>query len=368
MRKFLCVLIFGTALISTFCQSPGSETANSSTALSETAVESSDKIPVKVVIVTAFENGKDTGDRPGEYQYWVERLPLPDSIPFPQGYRTLRYNPEKQVLAICTGMGTARSAASIMALGMDPRFDLSQAYWMVTAISGIDPEDGTIGSAVWAEWLVDGDLAHEIDPRETPEDWTTGYIPLGKSKPYEEPTRENDYNNAMHLNPALVDWAYTITKDVKLDDDEKIRNMRAKYTNYPEAQKPPRVMKGDHVAAMTYWHGKYNNDWANAWVKYWTHGQGNFVTSAMEDTGTGQALEFLAQAGKVDFNRYLVLRTASNFTMQHSYNTATESLSNKEIGYVAYIPSLEAAYKIGVVVVDSLINNWETYKDRTPGN
>jgi purine nucleoside permease len=32
--------------------------------------------PVKVVVITMFENGEDTGDSPGEFQYWVERLPL----------------------------------------------------------------------------------------------------------------------------------------------------------------------------------------------------------------------------------------------------------------------------------------------------
>jgi purine nucleoside permease len=74
-------------------------------------------IPIKVVVVTMFEIGEDTGDRPGEFQTWVEQLPLPDKIPFPQGSRDLRYNPDQQVLGIVTGVGTARAAASIMALG-----------------------------------------------------------------------------------------------------------------------------------------------------------------------------------------------------------------------------------------------------------
>ena len=30
-------------------------------------------IPVKVVVVAMFESGADTGDEPGELQYWVER-------------------------------------------------------------------------------------------------------------------------------------------------------------------------------------------------------------------------------------------------------------------------------------------------------
>src|SRR5262245_36669472 len=33
-------------------------------------------IPVKVVVVTMFERGADTGDEPGEFQYWVEREKL----------------------------------------------------------------------------------------------------------------------------------------------------------------------------------------------------------------------------------------------------------------------------------------------------
>ena len=110
-----------------------------------------EKIPVKVVVVSMFESGEDAGDRPGEMQYWVERLPLPDSFPFPQGYRQLRYNPDLQVLSIMTGIGNTKSAASIMALGLDPRFDLSKAYWLVAGISGVDPADAPTGSAAWAE-------------------------------------------------------------------------------------------------------------------------------------------------------------------------------------------------------------------------
>ena len=332
--------------------------------------QSTNRIPVRVVVVTMFEIGADTGDRPGEFQYWVERLPLSQTIPFPQGYRDLRYNPDKQVLGICTGMGTARSAASIMALGMDPRFDLSKAYWLVAGIAGIDPNDGSAGSAVWAEWLVDGDLAHEIDPREIPSDWSTGYLPLRRTKPYEEPVQENDFQVAYHLNPDLAKWAYDLTKAVKLDDSETLQKMRAVYRDFPEAQKPPRAMMGDHIAAMTFWHGKYLNDWANQWVSYWTGGKGNFVTSAMEDTGTGQSLQWLTKAGKADINRYMVLRTASNYTMQPSGVTAAQNLTNggKAVGerYTAYIPALEAAYRTGVVVVDQLISHWNTYQTKPP--
>src|ERR1700761_3784113 len=128
-------------------------------------------IPIKVVVVTMFERGEDTGDAPGEYQLWVEREHLDQIFPMPAGYRHVRMNKDG-VLGMVTGVGTAKAAASVMALGLDPRFDFSKAYWLVAGIGGGDPADVSLGSAVWAEHVVDGDLAYEIDAREIPQTWT----------------------------------------------------------------------------------------------------------------------------------------------------------------------------------------------------
>ena len=77
-------------------------------------------IEIKVVVLAMFEQGNDTGDVPGEYQYWVERQHLDTVLSFPQGYHDLRLNPQTGVLGILTGVATARAAASVMALGLDP--------------------------------------------------------------------------------------------------------------------------------------------------------------------------------------------------------------------------------------------------------
>ena len=79
-----------------------------------------EKIPVRVVVVSMFESGEDAGDRPGEMQYWVERLPLPDSFPFPQGYRQLRYNADLQVLSVMTGIGNTKSGCFYHGFGLGP--------------------------------------------------------------------------------------------------------------------------------------------------------------------------------------------------------------------------------------------------------
>jgi purine nucleoside permease len=318
------------------------------------------RVPVRVVVVTMFERGADTGDEPGEFQYWVEREKLDRIYPFPQGYRDLRMN-RQGVLGVVTGVGTAKAAATIMALGLDPRFDLRNAYWLVAGIAGIDPADGSLGSAVWAEWIVDGDLSHEIDAREIPPDWTTGYIPLRKSKPYELP-RAPDEGETYRLNPALVEWAYQLTRNVKLDDTEPLRKRREQFDS-PNARRPPFVLKGDTLSSMTFWHGKLLNQWANDWVKYHTDGKGNYVTTAMEDTGTLQALTFLGKAGRANLNRVLVLRTASNFDQQRPGISAAESLAETKIGqYSAYIPALEAAWRVGHVVVEELAGDWKRYQ------
>jgi purine nucleoside permease len=320
-------------------------------------------IEVKVIVVTMYERGADTGDEPGEYQYWVERDHLDRIFKFPQGYHDLRMNRDG-VLGILTGVGTAKAASSIMALGLDPRFDLRKAYWLVAGIAGVDPADASLGSAAWAEWVVDGDLAHEIDAREIPADWKTGYVPLRRSTPYQQPRQ--DWGEAYHLNAGLVDWAFNLTKSVELPDNQAMRTEREQFQQ-PNARRPPFVLKGDTLSASTYWHGKLLDQWANDWVAYHTGGKGNYVTTAMEDTGTLQSLTFLAKAGRADLNRVLVLRTASDFDQQRPGQTASQSLYQNTAGrYTAYLPALEAAWRVGHVVVAKLVDDWTQYRDRVP--
>ncbi len=324
-------------------------------------------IRVKVVVVAMFEAGADTGDTPGEFQFWVEREGLARSWDFPQGERRLRSTGDGSILGVVTGVGTIHSAATVMALGLDPRFDLTHAYWLVAGIAGANPDVMSLGSAAWAEWIVDGDLGHEIDAREMPAGWPTGHVPLRRKSPYEGEPQPPE-GQVFHLDHALVDWAYRLTRDTPLSDSEPLRRHRALYTGYTVAQKPPFVLKGDNLASMNYWHGKLMNDWAEAWVRYYTGGAGTFATSAMEDTGTLQSLTWLARAGRVDVSRVLVLRTASNFDMQWPGATAAESLSGESLskGYSAYLPSLEAAYRVGSRVVHELVGGWAAYEKTPP--
>jgi purine nucleoside permease len=323
----------------------------------------------KVVVVAMFEIGQDAGDQPGEFQFWVEREKLDRVIPLPAAYHAVRANADGSVIGIVTGVGNSNAAATIMALGLDPRFDLGKSYWLVAGIAGLDPADAGAGSAVWADYVVEGDLGHEIDAREIPAGWPTGYVPLRKKKPYElplQPAAERG-DNCYRIDPGLLQWAYALTKDTPLADADSLKGFRARYVGYPKAQQPPSVLIGSNLASSTYWHGKLLNTWANDWVRYYTEGRGNYMTTAMEDAGTMRALTNLTRAGRADVRRALVLRTASNHDMQPPDLTAAESLSGEKIGhYSAFLPSLEAAHAVGSRVVHALVAGWDTYETTPP--
>ena len=127
------------------------------------------------------------------------------------------------------------------------------------------------------------------------------------------------------------------------------------------------MLKGDTLSGGTFWHGRKLSNWANSWVKYHTGGRGNYVTTAMEDTGTMQALTFLGANGRVDKRRVLVLRTGSNFDQQRDGISATESLAETKIGsYVAYLPALDTAHRVASVVVRRIVQEWAQYQDKLP--
>jgi purine nucleoside permease len=269
-------------------------------------------------------------------------------------------------MAVLTGEGTASAAATIMAVGLDPRFDLRHAYWLVAGIAGGCPDRISLGSAAWARWVVDGDMAYEIDAREIPPGWSTGYLPRHKKTPFEEPAAPEP-GQVFALNAELAQWAFAQTRGIALEDSEKLSEIRSHFAG-AAAQRPPFVSMGDEISSSTYWHGKLLDAWAQQWVPYFTGGQGVFATTAMEDTGTLASLTFLARAGRVDAQRVLVLRAVSNYDRQPEGLSAAESLAQQRVGaYAAYLPALEAAYRVGHAVVSELLAHWARYEAAIPG-
>jgi purine nucleoside permease len=317
----------------------------------------------KVIVVATFEIGADTGDKPGEFQFWAERESLTNRLPVPGLDHPLKFN--HRDLYGCVSGTTVRAGNQIMALGLDPRFDLSQTYWLVNGIAGVDPENASVGSAAWARWVVDGDIAYELDSREAPAKWPYAIVPIAGKEPNVIPGSADWAPKPMawKLNPSLVHWAYLLSKDVVIPETPAAKAHRAKFTAWPLGQASPRVLLGESFGSCRYWHGTVLTKWANDWTRLYTGGEGDCVMTNMEDQGIAAAMERLAAMGKVNFQRVLFLRTGSNYCTPHPGQTSAQSMTEE---YSGTEPALESAYLAGSRVVHALLDGWETYATQPP--
>ena len=337
------------------------------------------KIPIKVIVISGFEVGDDTGDAPGEFQFWCEREHLTATLPVRGAPHPLRYNNQGLYASVAGNtrdpeLTTVSSSELIMAICLDPRFDLTHTYWLINGISGIDPAFGPIGSAVWAENVVDGDAMREIDEREVPADWPYGLFAIGTTQPNTLPTAKADvggwggatltYTMNYALNPKLAQWAYRLSRQTaQLSDDPALKAWRERYTGFPAAQLPPQVLVGATLASARYWHGPRRTQWARDWVKLWTRGQDRFATTAMEQAAYVGTLRRMSAQGLVDFKRVLMLRGASNYCLPPPGAPVTSTIGDESLGTVA---AFEANYRTGSVVVHELLKNWGKYEKAPP--
>ncbi len=322
--------------------------------------------PIRAVIVATFEIGNDTGDTPGEFQLWVEREHLDEVIEFPGGIHPLRTNKEHTVLGMVCGTTLVNATASTMALGLDPRFDLTRAYWLMNGIAGVDPKVGSMGSAAWARFVIN-DVARQIDAKDAPADWPYGFFPVDAKTPTPATVKAVGWfrSNNFPLNAKLAAWAYDQTKDLKLGDDPKVSAYRAEYTNYPKAMLPPFVFMGDSFASDYFWHGKAMTEFARNWVRLYTDGKGEFAMTEMEDAGFMAAIERLSAMHKVDTNRVMVLRTGSNYTEPRPGHTAVESVTEAHPGTQL---ALQSAWLCGSTVLHLILSHWDKTADTLPGS
>jgi purine nucleoside permease len=265
------------------------------------------------------------------------------------------------VIGLVSGM-RGRVRESVAALVLDPRFDFSKTYWIVAGIAGVDPLVASPGSAAWAKYVVDADPVFEIDDREIPKDWPWGIYSLQTDRPGVKGSAVGSSDMVWALNPRLAEWAYRTTKDVALPDTPELAAYRA---TYPEAaaKAPPKVFIGDALATVRYWHGPKRTAWARDWVRLWTDGKGVFAMTDCEDQGALDVLSMFARAKRVDIDRVMVLRTASNFSQEQvEFGSPGDGRGAPGGGLAGF----ESAYRVGAPVVKALVAGWSRYGSATP--
>jgi Purine nucleoside permease (NUP) len=99
--------------------------------------------------------------------------------------------------------------------------------------------------------------------------------------------------NLFQLNAPFVNWAYQFSHaGVTLPDTSNLQTLRALYKTFAATQSPPQVLKGDVLAAGTFWIGELMNKWAENWVTYWSNGKAAFTITSEEDAGYARRLPF----------------------------------------------------------------------------
>ncbi len=314
--------------------------------------------PLKVVIISMF---------PPEAAPWIAPLQLVEEIKvpgLPVESPAVKCNTDDVCLMIA-GMGHANVAASTTALTLDPRFDLRKTYFLIAGIAGIDPARGTTGTATWARYLVDAGIAHEIDAREKPKKWQSGYIGIMTKGPGEKPKFEYQTEVAQ-LDEALLQKALELTRNAKLEDSDKARAYRAHYKKAP-ANRRPKVIQCDTLGGDTWWHGRRLGQHARDWTKLLTDGKGVYCTTQQEDNATYNALARAAASGKVDIKRLAVLRTASNFDRPYSGQSAYASLmASTSGGSGGFGPATANLYNAGGILVCDIVARWALWETGIP--
>lgn len=129
-----------------------------------------EKIVPKVMIVSMFSY---------ERSEWVEGLDLVHNTTV-RGlsplYPKVACNEAADVCIFTTGEGEINAAASTMALLLSDRFDFKETYWVIAGIAGVNPYRGTLGTVAISDFAIQVALQQEIDAREIPSNWTTGYF------------------------------------------------------------------------------------------------------------------------------------------------------------------------------------------------
>ncbi|MGO1295901.1 MAG: purine-nucleoside phosphorylase [Vibrio sp.] len=309
-------------------------------------------ITPKVMIVTTSSN---------EARPWLEHTKFTQSVALaglnpqhPDIYCT-----DDAVCMVTTAMGYANAATTLMAISFNARLDLSNTYFIIAGIGGIEPKYGTLGSAHWARYVVDGGLLHRIDAQQTPKKWQQTLFALGSDAPDKKP-KITAGTEVYHLNEALVNKAYKISQSVTLFDTDQARKARASFPDYSIAAKKPSVSICDTLSSDTFWAGSHIAKAMHKHAALLTHGKAKICTTQMEDNASLTALKRASQAGRLDFNRVLVLRTGANFNQETPTKSALEALTQDKSGYR---PATRNAYRVANAVTYHITHHWSQWKN-----
>lgn len=253
------------------------------------------------------------------------------------------------------------AASTISALVLSPYFDLTQTYFLIAGIAGINPHLATTGSVTFSQYQVQFDLQYEFSATQIPSNDSSGYFP--QDADYPDSPNAYDYpleiygTEAFEVNKNLRDLFVSIASGVKLNDTDGAAAYRAKYP-YAPANQPPSVVPCSSGTSNVYWSGSVLGDAFYNYTLLLTNGSGQYCASQQEDNASLEAFLRGALAGLVDFSRIAVMRTASDFDRAPPSESETYHLLYAD--QEGFEPSIQNIFIAGNAIVQDILEKWNT--------
>ncbi|KAF8212797.1 purine nucleoside permease [Mycena galopus ATCC 62051] len=309
-----------------------------------------------------FDDEADVWYGISEFNVLAQNFSIPGLSPL---YPQLHCTSDGEICQLTLGEGEINAASSIVALVHSPLTSLAETYFLISGIAGVNPKVATIGSVTFARYAVHVGLQNEIDAREIPANFSTGYFPQGTTGPGQYPTVLYG-TEVFEVNEPLRMLAFTAAKTANLNDTAATQQMRAEYANSPlfaaaNNVSGPSITLCDTATSDTFWDGVLLGEAFEDTTTVLTNGSAVYCTTQQEDSGTLNALLRGALSILVDFSRIIVMRSASDFDRQSPGVTTVDQLLGPTPGVE---PSLLNLHLAGVKVVEMIVNEWsQTFQE-----
>ncbi|KAG8532007.1 uncharacterized protein KY384_003643 [Bacidia gigantensis] len=302
----------------------------------------------------------------GEFNVLEQNITVPGLSPL---YQDVHCTGNHDVCQITIGESEINAATSVTALTFSSLFDLTKTYFLVAGIAGINPKEATLGSVTFAKYAVQVALQYEFDARSIPDNFTTGYVPLGSENPTQYP--QSIYGTEVfEVNEDLQQLAVGFAKAAALNDSDDAKAYRANYaqTNaYEAGSQVPSVVACDVATSDVYYSGTLLSEAFENTTKHFTNGSGTYCSTAQEDNATLEALLRGDIFNVTDYSRIIVMRTASDFDRPYAGEPDTVNLFYAEQG--GFEPAIANIYLAGIKVVEGILNGWgSTFEKGIPAS
>ncbi|KAK0625521.1 purine nucleoside permease [Bombardia bombarda] len=271
---------------------------------------------------------------------------------------------DHSICQVTTGESEINAAATVMAVALSDKFDLRETYFLIGGIAGVNPKHSTLGGVSLARFTIQVALQYELDVRDMPENFTTGYFAYGTRAPNKYPTTLYG-TEVFEVNEALRDKAYVFASKAKLSDNTNAAAYRARYKAagavYAAATEPPSVVKCDSATSDVYFSGDLLSEAFENVTTVWTNGTGKYCMTAQEDNATLEVLVRVAIEGLVNFARVIIMRTGSDFDRPPPGVSSYSHLLTNEQN--AFGIAVENIYNAGIEIVKGILSDWNcTFK------